>query len=140
MEIFTKVCAVNLESYRRISASFFFHNTCVDLKRCLPAYIQPKFVGAKVIKKYYDINEKTLSWASRGKLRHVRYEGEEDKRLYDFEHLRETRTKKQKKRECIAYAVSSVHHQQDLEMQTYIWLFSTLSNTFCRQVPTTMSE
>jgi putative resolvase len=93
-------------------------------KRVTPAYIQPKFVGAKVIKKYYDINEKTLrSWASRGKLRHVRYEGEEGKRLYDFEHLRELlgdkdEETKEERVQCIAYArVSSTHQQPDLERQ-----------------------
>jgi putative resolvase len=88
------------------------------------AHIQPKFIGAKRIKKYYDIHEKTLrSWANRGKLRHVRYDGEDGKRLYDIEHLRELIGDKPEKTQeervqCIAYArVSSAHQRADLERQ-----------------------
>jgi len=86
------------------------------------AKLDSKFVPARVIQKRYAIHERTLrNWADGGKLRHVRYHGDEGRRLYDYAHVREllgdvepTAAPEQ----CIVYArVSSAHQKEDLDRQ-----------------------
>ena len=91
-----------------------------------PPIDRSRFVAARVIQKRYEIHEKTLrSWARQGKLKHVRYNGGEGKRLYDFDHLKQILGDKYEEEEVpkrtqrIVYArVSSAHQRCDLERQS----------------------
>lgn len=80
------------------------------------------FVPARVIQARYAIHERTLrNWADGGKLRHVRYHGDEGRRLYDYAHLRQLLGDAEpaaSPQQCIIYArVSSAHQKEDLDRQ-----------------------
>jgi len=82
------------------------------------------FVPASVIQQTYSIHEKTLRvWADNGTLRHVRFQGDEGKRLYHLEHLRallgdtQTQAEPNTRRRVIYARVSSTHQRPDLERQ-----------------------
>jgi len=81
------------------------------------------FVSAGVVRRTYDISEKTLRvWADTGVLRHVRYHAA-GKRLYNIEHLREilgdkTEATAVSKRKIIYARVSSAAQREDLGRQS----------------------
>ena len=80
------------------------------------------FVSAGVVRRTYDISEKTLRvWADGGVLRHVRF-NKNGKRLYNIEHLRQLLGDKSEadavpKRKIIYARVSSAAQREDLERQ-----------------------